>query len=80
MKHLSAKQDEVADILVWEHSFLSLSDDQKSLCVALHRNSGPMHEDELAAFLDCTVEDLRRAKSGIYGILVDSSTLNYWIK
>jgi len=70
MKHLSMTENELPEILVWERSFCSLTDDQKSLCIALHRNMGPIHEDELAAYLDCTVEDLRNAKAGIYGILM----------
>ena len=48
MKHLSATASEVRQILVWENSFHSLSEDQQPLCVALHRHYGPMHEDELA--------------------------------
>jgi hypothetical protein len=80
MKHLSATASEMRQILVWEHSFPALSEDQQSLCIALHRHYGPVHEDELAACLDCTVDDLRNAQCGIDGILVDSSTWNYWIK
>ena len=80
MKHLSATETELPEILVWERSFRSLTDEQKSLCIALHRNTGPMHEDELATYLDCSIEDLRNAKIGVYGILIDSSTRKYWIK
>ena len=80
MKHLSAIENELPEILVWESSFLSLTDEQKSLCVALHRNTGRMHEDELASYLGCTADELRNTKVGVYGILVDGSTRNYWIK
>ena len=80
MKYLSATENELPEILVWERSFLTLADDQKSLCVALHRKSGPVHEDYLASQLNCAVDDLRNTKVGIYGILIDSSTRNYWIK
>jgi hypothetical protein len=80
MKHLSATASEVRQILVWENSFLSLNEDQQSLCIALHRHYASMHEDQLAAFLDCTVDDLRNAKCGIDGILVDYSNGNYWIR
>ena len=80
MKHLAATEREQPEILVWERSFLSLTDDQKSLCVALHRNSGPIHEDNLATQLNCTVDELRKTRVGIYGMLIDASTRNYWIK
>lgn len=80
MKHLLATEVELPKILVWESSFPSLTDDQKSICIALHRNIGPIHEDELASNLDCTVEDLGNAAAGIYGILFDSSRRNYWVR
>lgn len=80
MKHLLATENELNAILVWESSFLSLTDDQKSLCVALHRNLGPIDEVEFALLLNCTVEDLRNLQRGIWGILIDSSTRKYWIK
>jgi len=80
MKTFTPSQTEVAEILHWEETFPSLTDDQKSLCVVLHRHSGPMHEDELASSLDCTVEELRQAKRGIFGILVDTSRRDNWIK
>jgi hypothetical protein len=80
MKKVTPTKSESAEILVWESSFLSLTEDQKSLCVALHRNAGPMHEDELVSCLNCTVDELRKTKSGIFGILIDASTRNYWIK
>lgn len=80
MRHLPATETEIPEILVWERSFLSLTADQKSLCVALHRNMGPMGEEELAAYLDCTVDDLRKVKIGVYGILIDSAMRKYWIK
>ena len=80
MKRLSATEKEVPEILVWESTFLSLTDDQKSLCVALHRSKGHLHEEELAACLGCTIDEVKNASLGIYGILVDSSTRNYWIK
>jgi hypothetical protein len=80
MKHLSATASEVRQILVWENSFDSLNEDQQSLCIALHRHYGPMHEDELAAYLECTVDDLRNARCGIDCILVDYSNRNYSIK
>jgi hypothetical protein len=80
MKHLSPTEKELAEILVWESSFLSLTEDQQSLCVALHRNTGPIPEEELATDLACTVGELRATKLGIHGILVDASTGNYWVK
>ena len=80
MKHLRPTESELSELLVWERSFSSLTDDQKSLCVALHRHTGPMHEDDLASYLHCTVAELRNAKRGVYGVLIDASTQNYWIK
>ena len=80
MKHLSATEDEVQQILVWESSFLSLNDEQKSLCIALHRNRCPMREADLANYLDCAADDLRGITTGIGGVLVDYYRRNYWIK
>lgn len=80
MKKVAPTESEIAEILVWEGSYLSLTEDQKSLCVVIHRNAGPMHEDELASCLNCTVDELWNSKPGIYGILFDASTRNYWIK
>ncbi|MBA4029491.1 MAG: hypothetical protein C0478_01020 [Planctomyces sp.] len=80
MKHLCATEKELPEILVWEGSFPSLNEDQQSLCVALHRNRGPMGEVELSSFLNCTVKDLRDIQRGVHGILVDSSTREYWVK
>jgi len=39
-----------------------------------------MREGDLAAKLECTVNDLRNAKIGVFGILIDHSTGDYWIK
>ena len=79
-EHLSTSENELPEILVWESSFLSLTEDQKSLCVALHRNMDPMYENKLASYLDCSVETLRDTQVGIWGILIDGSTRKYWIK
>jgi hypothetical protein len=80
MKHLTPTETELPQILAWENSFLSMTDDQKSLCVALHRRTGPMHEEDLAPYLNCTIDELRNTKLGIDGILIDASTRNYWIR
>jgi hypothetical protein len=80
MKSFVATESELPRILVWESSFLSLTNEQQSLCVGLHRNAEPMHENDLAAHLECSVEELRETTRGIYGILIDASTRLYWIK
>lgn len=80
MKRYASTQSEMAGILVWESSFPTLTADQQSICVVLHRHSGPIQEDELAACLNCTVDELRLAKRGIHGILVDANSRDYWIR